>query len=394
MLKETEAKSILRKQKTIDSWFLCSYGINLYRGCTHNCTYCDGRDEKYQVEGDFGTDVSIKLNAPELLERELDPARKRKPFSGGFVFVCGGVSDSYQHFEKQYGLTRRTLELLLRFGHPVHMLTKSTMIERDLQLLNQIRERSGAVVSFSFSTVDDRLGRKLEPGVPPPSRRLETVKRFKDAGFACGMYLMPAVPFITDSEELLEQTVAAAADAGVDFICFSGMTLKPGRQKDYYLDFLAAEFPALLDRTRGLYSNNNKWGAPPTEYARIVGNRFDAAASKYRIPKRMPPSLWAPLVSRDEQIILMLDQLGFLADLKGRNNPYTRAAWTLSGLRSEMLSLEKLSLEKLSLEKLSLEKLSFSELCALSGIGEFTAKIIREIAETGSSTYYNRLLTG
>ena len=282
MITEIRAKSMLRRQKGIDSWFVAGCGINLYRGCSHNCVYCDGRDEKYQVGGDFGTDVAVKVNAPEILERELDPARKRKPFPGGFMMVCGGVSDSYQHFEKTMGLTRRTLELLLRFGHPVHMLTKSTLIGRDLPILDEIRKKRGAVVSFSFSSADDRLGRLLEPGVPSPSARLDTIRRFADAGFDCGLYFMPAVPFITDSDEIIEETVSKAAAAGASFILFSGMTLKPGRQRDYYTAFLKKHFPDRLADTERLYAAAPPWGAPPEEYSAGIQRRFAVAASKYR----------------------------------------------------------------------------------------------------------------
>jgi DNA repair photolyase len=146
VINEITAKSILRKQKRIDSWFISSYAINLYRGCTHNCVYCDGRD------------VSIKTNAIELLERELSLARKRKPFKGGYMMVCGGVSDSYQHFEKEVGITRRTLNLILKYSHPVHMLTKSTLIERDLDILSEINRKRGAVVSFSLNILPEWRG--------------------------------------------------------------------------------------------------------------------------------------------------------------------------------------------------------------------------------------------
>jgi DNA repair photolyase len=93
-IKELEAKSILRKHKKIDSWFLSNYGMNLYRGCLHNCVYCDGRAEGYYVEGQFGSDVAVKVNALEILRRELDPKRKRSPFKRGYVMVGGGVGDS------------------------------------------------------------------------------------------------------------------------------------------------------------------------------------------------------------------------------------------------------------------------------------------------------------
>ncbi len=374
MISEVSAKSMLRKQKQIDSWFLSRYSINLYRGCTHNCVYCDGRDEKYQVEGDFGSDVSIKINSAELLEKELDHARKRKPFGSGYRFVCGGVSDSYQHFEKQYGLTRRTLELLLRFDHPVHMLTKSVLIERDIGLLSEINRNSRALVSFSFSTVDDSLGRKLEPGVPPPSARLETVKRFKDAGFGCGMYLMPVVPFITDSAEMIEQTVSAAKEAGIDFIVFSGMTLKPGRQKDYFLRFVSETFPALLKEYERLYSNNSPWGVPRGEGTYSASRYFYSASSKYRMPRRLPPAFWPPGISPTEQVLLYLEQLDYLAKLAGRNSPYGTAARVLSGAGRPV------------------EQMSDSDLSSFSGVGSYTVSLIREIINTGGCSYYNRLL--
>ena len=374
MIKEITAKSILRKQKRIDSWFLSRYGVNLYRGCTHNCVYCDGRDEKYQVEGDFGTEVSIKINAPQLLERELDPARKRKPFGGGYMFVCGGVSDSYQHFEKQFGLTRRTLELAKRFGHPVHMLTKSTMIERDLPLLDDISKDSAAIVSFSFSTVDDKLARLIEPGVPPPSARLETIRRFKDAGFSCGVYLMPVVPFLTDSAEMIEASVAAAASAGADFIVFGGMTLKPGRQKDYFMRFIAGHFPGLTADYERLYSNNSQWGSPPGNYAAETGHRFAEAARSFRMPKRIPPAIWPPGITPSERVIIMLEQLDYLAQLAGHNSPYGKAAWSLAAAETPV------------------EQMIEAELQGLRGVGGFTIRLIQEIIASGSCEYYERLL--
>ena len=95
-IKEIKAKSILRKQKKIESWFLTNYSLNLYRGCIHNCVYCDGRYEKYQVDGNFGEEVTVKTNAIEILKKELDPKRKRKPMKKGFIGLGGGVGDSYQ----------------------------------------------------------------------------------------------------------------------------------------------------------------------------------------------------------------------------------------------------------------------------------------------------------
>jgi len=228
-IREVEAKSILRKHKKIDSWFISRYGMNLYRGCTHNCVYCDGRAEGYYVDGEFGRDVTVKVNAIDILRRELDPRRKRVTFKRSFIMMGGGVGDSYQPLEKKYELTRKALELMHEYNFPVHMLTKSTLIKRDVDILKEINKQSRAIVSFSFSSVDDKISAVFEPGVPPPDERLKTLSFFKNEGIACGMFLLPVIPFLTDTSKLLEHTISRAKEAGVDFVIFGGMTLKDGR---------------------------------------------------------------------------------------------------------------------------------------------------------------------
>ena len=111
-IKEIKAKTILRKHKRIDSWFISQYGMNFYRGCAHNCTYCDGRAESYYVEGEFGNDIWVKVNAIDILRKELDPRRKRVPFRPCFMMLGGGVGDSYQPIENKYKISRRALNFL------------------------------------------------------------------------------------------------------------------------------------------------------------------------------------------------------------------------------------------------------------------------------------------
>jgi DNA repair photolyase len=374
MIHEIIAKSILRKHQHIDSWFISSYGANLYRGCTHNCVYCDGRNEKYQVDGEFGRDISIKINALDLLEKELNPAGKRKPISGGFLVICGGVSDSYQPFEKKYEITRRTLELVHRFNYPVHMLTKSALIERDIDLLQKIHAQKKAIVSFSFSSVSDAVSKLLEPGASLPSERLAALRKCKDAGLHSGMYLMPVVPFLTDSREMIEQSIADAKNAGVDFVIFGGMTLKPGRQKEHFMAFLKKHFPDLIPKYEQLYSDNNSWGASDAAYAASIDRLFDEAATKHKMPKRIPAKIFLPLVSQDELVILILEQLHYLVKLKGDISPYGFAAHSLSKIGKPIASL------------------SDDELLQIKGIGHVTAKLIREIVTTGKCNYYEKML--
>ena len=264
-VREIEAKSILRKYKRIDSWFISRYGMNLYRGCTHDCVYCDGRAEKYNVEGEFGKDVAVKTNAIDILRRELDPARRRKPWKRSFIMIGGGVGDAYQPVEKQYQLTRKTLELFYKFSHPVHVLTKSTLVERDIDILKRINAASRAVVSFSFSSMDSEISARFEPGVPPPSERLKTLSRFKKEDIPCGMMLMPVLPFITDTEKYIGDTLRAAVDIGLDFIIFSGMTLKPGRQREHLYKMMETHYKELIARYREMYKTD-LWGNADKSY--------------------------------------------------------------------------------------------------------------------------------
>lgn len=375
MVKEIIAKSILRKHKKIDSWFLSSYSINLYRGCAHNCVYCDGRNEKYQVEEGFGENIIIKSNALELLDRELNTKKRRKPFANGFMVICGGVSDSYQPIEYEKQLTRKTLELLAKYNHPVHMLTKSTLIERDIDILQEINLQSKAVISFSFSSVDDKISKMLEPATPIPSRRLAAIKRFKDKGFCCGMFLMPVVPFITDAYEMIERAIFEAKKAEIDFVIFSGLTLKDGRQKDYFVSFLKKYFPEKTSDYGRIYSCGNEYGSPDYNYMATLNKIFDEVSTKYDVPKRMPAKIFQPFVSLSELVILILEQLDYLVRLKGDKSSYNYAAYSLSKINKPI------------------EILSYDELIKINGIGPVTARMIREIVETKRCGYYERMLS-
>jgi len=374
MIQEIEAKSILRRHRRIDSWFVSSCGLNLYRGCAHDCVYCDGRDEKYRVDGTFNRDISVKINAIDILKKELDPAKRRKPFGGGFMVICGGVSDAYQPCEKSYLLCRRTLELMLQYRHPVHILTKSTMVERDLDLLQEINRQNNAVVSFSFSSTDDPVGRQLEPGVPPPSERLKTIARIKRTGIACGMYLMPVVPYITDTRAMLDKSLHDAADAGVDFVIFGGMTLKPGVQKDYFTTFLERNHPELVLEYEKIYSAADPWGAPDSRYFSDVEKIFCELCDKYRLPKRMPSTLFESVVSKKELVVLILEQLDYLVKLRGKKSPYGYAS-------SQIWNDAK-----------PVEFYTYDNLLQMPGIGTVTANIITEIITTGRSGYYEKML--
>lgn len=295
-VQEQIAKSILRRQKRVDSWFLSSASMNLYRGCAHNCAYCDGRAEKYQVEGVFERDLVVKVNALELLERELDPARRRKPFAGGYFFLGGGVGDSYMHLEEHYGITRKALELLERFSHPVHVLTKSTLLLRDVDIFSRIHQKSDLILSMSFSTLDDSVASIYEPGAPPPTDRLSVLAHLKSLGFNVGIYLMPLIPGVSDKKEQLRALFSAAMDAQIDFVVPAGMTLKTGRQRDHFTKVLKAHHPSLLPLYGSLYGGD-RYGSPQGPEAKAQRARINEVAFSFPIPKWIPERLFPATLS-------------------------------------------------------------------------------------------------
>jgi DNA repair photolyase len=372
-VKEIQAKTILRKHKKIDSWFVSRYGMNLYRGCTHNCVYCDGRSEKYNVEGDFGCEVKVKINAIDVLKRELDPKRKKIPVRKEYIMLGGGVGDSYQPVEEKYKLSRKTLELLYEKDFPVSILTKSTLVKRDLDIIKKINEKNDAIVSFSFSSANEKISNIFEPGVSTPEKRLEILKMFKEQGIATGMFLMPVIPFITDKPEIMNETVAQAKKADVDFIIFSGMTLKAGRQKDYFIDVLKKSYPKLAANYNNIYKDN-QWGGPAREYYESIHKTFNIISRKHKMPVRIPHRLYKDYLSENELVIVMLEQIDYMLKMLGHKSPYGFAAYSISKINKPLSEIK-------------------SDLRKIKGVGPTTEKIILEILETKTSKYYEKLVS-
>ena len=212
MPQEIKVKSVLNKAKKIDSWFLDSYTFNPYSSCSFNCLYCYIRGSKYGTN--LETSLSVKINAIELLDMQLANRAKKNQY--GFI-VVSSATDPYLQIEKKYELTRKALEVILKHKFPVHIITKSDLIERDFDLLAQIDKaailppelkdmKRGTIISFSFSTVSDHIAGIFEPGATSPSKRLEVVKKTVSYGFLTGISLMPLLPYNSDTTEQLHQT--------------------------------------------------------------------------------------------------------------------------------------------------------------------------------------------
>ena len=283
---ELEAKSITRIPGIADPWFLARYGMNLYRGCEHGCLYCDGRAERYYVQGDFARDIRVKKNAVELLTNEL--RRVREP---GFVFLGGGVCDAYQPAEAHYKLARGALEQALQNRLPVHILTKSSLVERDFDLLQAIQTETGAILSFSIQTLDDEVRKRFEPLASPIERRWEVLAKAKHLGLATGVMAMPVLPGISDQAEAIDRLVAKARSVEVDFVCFGGLTLRPGTQQETYLKVIQEHYPEHIEGYQRVYRDGARSGAGDGRYYERIQRCFFDAIDRDglfgRVPRRL-----------------------------------------------------------------------------------------------------------
>lgn len=224
-------------------------GMNLYRGCSHGCIYCDSRSKCYHMEHAF-EDIEVKENAVELLEDAL--ARKRKKCMIG----TGSMTDPYIPLEMKLGNVRKALELIYEYGFGFTVITKSDRILRDLDLLQKINDKTKCVVQMTLTTYDEDLCRKIEPNVSTTRERFEVLQTLRDCGIPTVVWLSPILPFINDTEENISGILDMCAEAKVcGIICFGmGLTLREGN-REYFYGQLDRLFPGLKEQYIRTYGN-------------------------------------------------------------------------------------------------------------------------------------------
>lgn len=222
-------------------------GMNIYRGCTHGCIYCDSRSKCYQMPHDF-EDIEVKQNAPELLEQKLRSKRSR------CMIGTGAMCDPYMHCEEQLQLTRRCLEIIRQYEFGVAIQTKSDRILRDIQLISEINRTAKAVVQMTLTTYDDELCRILEPKVCVTGRRFEVLKRMEEEGIPTVVWMTPILPFINDTEENIRGLLDYCVKAHVKGIILwnMGVTLREG-DREYFYAALDRHFPGLKQKYQQTY---------------------------------------------------------------------------------------------------------------------------------------------
>ncbi len=241
------------------------YTINVYRGCSHACVYCFARPTHEYLNLDAGRDfervIVVKVNAADALRTEIHPRR----WSGEHI-AMGTNTDPYQRAEGRYRLTRGVLEVLTEHANPFSILTKSSLVLRDLDLIRDAHERTDVAINFSIGTLDDAVWRATEPGTPHPTSRVEAVAALHEAGIGAGVLVAPVIPGVSDAPEQLGAVVAACVQAGARSISPIVLHLRPG-VKEQFLPWLETHRPDLVERYRRLYPRSY---APKREQARIA----------------------------------------------------------------------------------------------------------------------------
>ncbi len=276
MIKKIHAKSILSSlhSKGFDP-FGISYNMNIYRGCQHQCIYCDSRSACYKI--DNFSDILIKENAIDLLRKELSAKRKKQTIG------TGNMNDSYMPIEEELGLTRQAMELIYRYQFPVHIITKSNTVVRDLDILRSI-SKVYAAVSFTITTNDDELAKTIEPGAPLPSQRFEAMKILSAAGIYTGIIISPVLPWITDSIENITELIQHAHQVGAKYaLMWPRLTQRHG-QREWFYDKLDKYFHGLKEKYIDRFGNTYECDSPNAEE---INNTYYQICRKLRLATQM-----------------------------------------------------------------------------------------------------------
>lgn len=252
-----KTRTIMTKSDQGEKWFGIDYHMNLYKGCSFGCIYCDSRSDCYHISN--FDEVKSKVDALEILEQELSS----KGYRG--VVSFGTLSDPYNPCEEELEITRNALKLILKYGFGVSIDTKSDLILRDIDLLKEIAQNNSVIIKISISTYDNEMAKKIEPNVVSSTRRFEVLKKLRSEGLYAGVLMTPVLPFLTDTEENIRVIVANSHDADAKFIYTKmGMNLRTN-QRTYYYQKLDELYPGLS-----------------TDYEAVYGNKYFCSSLQYR----------------------------------------------------------------------------------------------------------------
>ena len=303
-----ESTRKLLKPADLPDNFVCAlYKVAPYRGCAHACRYCDGRAERYYFEGDYEKDIKSRTDIPMRLADELPSLRER-----GLIAFGSGTTDPYQPIEAGLQITGQCSRHIAEAESklPALVMTKSSLVLRDLENWKRVNERSGFVLLVSIMSLDESLREAMESGASSFAARLDALAKFKAAGCTVGVLAMPFLPGLSDSEESIRNVYEASFRIGADFVMPGGLTLRPGRQKDCYLDTLGRMRPDLLPGLSRDYWPERLSGMPNQAALAALKKRINSVRQDYSLPFLLPHKIFARLMpSHDALRVLFRDMI-------------------------------------------------------------------------------------
>jgi DNA repair photolyase len=387
--KEYQCKSMLRMHKYVDNWFWSSGTISPYRACEHACNYCDGRSKKYHASEDFDNIVYVKVNALEVLKRELKKMFPRQKTLSYFdqdkgnkqikmkpvIAVSSGTSDAYQPAERKYKLTREILKLFRDYEVPTYVMTKSDLILRDLDILKEIDESAWCNVSFSVSTLDRKISKVFESKASPPKKRMEAMNKIAQEGILTGVNYLPIIPYITDSRERIEDTIRTAKEYGASYILAGTMTMRDLQAKRFY-ETLQKNYPDLVEKYKALYWKGYE---PDGKYIAQLFKKVKASCKKYDVNNYIPRYIPDIELKKNIETATMLFLIEYFLSLEGESHyktaTYNKLAHTIEIMDEDIEGVYRTG-----------------KLGEIKGIGKRTTKLIEEFLKTGKCEYLEELM--
>jgi len=311
-INEREVKRALKRNSFPEPFLLHRYTLSPYQGCTHACSYCDGRAEKYYVEGIFDKDIVVRTNLPELLNSERSLLREPS-----FISIGSGTTDAYLEAEDRCRISRKLLMELEDIGYPVLIATKNARLLEDLELLKSINKKSRVVVAVSLTSVDDALLQHFEPGASSAGQRLKMLKILKEEGIGAGVLAMPFLPGLSDRPESMEALFSRLKEIGVDFAIPGDLTLRPGRQKDHFMEKLQQWDAGQVPMVQKLFASNRPGGTSDWNYRQDLHRKFLQLWEQFGIEPLIPHRLYKGSVNCCDELFLLFCHMKDLYGYKG-----------------------------------------------------------------------------
>lgn len=307
---EVLAKSALNHVPGASRALPFAWTVNPYRGCSHSCVYCFARNTHTYLDldagNDFDNEIIVKINVAEVLAAELK--KKREPLP---AVALGTNTDPYQRAEGRYRLMPGIIAALADAGTPFSILTKGTLLRRDLPLLAEASRHVPVDLAMSIAVFDDDLQHSVEPGTPSATARLATVTAVREAGLDCAVFMMPILPFLTDTHDHLDAALAQIKAAGASSVLYTALHLRPGT-KEWYLQWLEREHPQLAERYRYMYYGTNSYA--PKDYRRWLAAKITPLIRKHGLERGQEDPVTGGVRSTPRRSLLR-DSAGELASM-------------------------------------------------------------------------------